>query len=530
MKRGIAAVLVAGLAWFVSHAASAASFSQVVTTESGKLQGAAAGDVLSFRGIPFAAPPVGDLRWRSPAPAPHWDGIRQATAYGHDCMQKPFPGDSAPLATEPSEDCLVLNVWRPAAGGAKLPVMVWIHGGGFVNGGSSPAVYDGSQFARQGIVFVSFNYRLGRFGFFVHPALSRETPSGPLANYGLMDQIAALEWVKRNIAAFGGDAGNVTVFGESAGGISVSMLAASPKAKDLFERAISESGGSFAPTKQTGKEGGMNVPSLALAEKQGVDFLAKLGAKTIAEARKVSTDAIVKAAGPALATFWPALDGDVLVDDQYRMYQAGRYNDGPVLIGTNSDEGSLFVRSATVSSFTDEIRAGYGDHANDILAAYPSANDQQALQSQRNVFRDTAFAWPTWSWARLQSQTGKAKAFVYYFTHRPPYPDMPMFKDIGASHGAEIAYVFGNQNGMGPPWSDADRKVSETIQSYWTNFARTGDPNGGGAPAWPGFSESSQKVMQLDTTPAQIPVPNIEQLKALDGYYAWRRSAEPAAK
>src|SRR6185437_15341164 len=210
MKRRIAAGLIAGLAVIAAPACRAASFSQVVATESGKVQGDAAGDVLSFKGIPFAAPPVGDLRWRPPHPASHWDGIRQATAYGHDCMQKPFPGDAAPLTTEPSEDCLVLNVWRPAAAGAaKLPVMVWIYGGGFVNGGSSPAVYDGSQFARQGLVFVSFNYRLGRFGFFAHPALTRESSDGLLGNYGYMDQIAALRWVQKNIQAFGGDPKNV---------------------------------------------------------------------------------------------------------------------------------------------------------------------------------------------------------------------------------------------------------------------------------------------------------------------------------
>ena len=521
---GLAVVAIAAL---ISVAGAAP-----VKTEGGLVEGSVQDGIATYKGVPFAAPPVGDLRWHAPMPAASWSGMKKTDHLAPACPQDQSMNAFIGFPVLPlSEDCLYLNIWSPAkAPGDRLPVMVWIYGGGFTGGATAYPVYDGANLARKGVIVVSIAYRVGPFGFLAHPDLDRESPAHASGTYGLMDQIAGLKWVKANIAAFGGDPGNVTIFGESAGGIAVSMLAASPKAKDLFQRAISESGGSFAPTKQTGKEGGMNVPSLALAEKQGVEFVAKLGAKSIAEARKVSADAIVKAAGPALATFWPALDGDVLVDDQYRMYQAGQYNDVPVLIGTNADEGSVFFRSATVASFTDGIRAGYGDHANDVLAAYPSATDQQALQSQRNVFRDTAFAWHTWSWARLQAQTGKGKVFVYFFTHHPPHPDLPMFKDMGASHGAEIAYVFGNQSGMGPPWSDADKKLSEAIQTYWTNFARTGDPNGASVPAWPGFSESSQKVMQIDSTLAPIPVPNIEQLNVLDGYYAWRRSAEPKPK
>jgi len=214
-----------------------------VKVDSGKLKGAIAGEVVSFKGIPFAAPPVGDNRWKPPQPVKAWSDVRTATAYGPDPMQLPFPSDAAPLGTAPSEDCLYLNVWTPVKRGNKLPVMVWIYGGGFVNGGSSPSVYDGSRFAENGVVFVSFNYRLGRFGYFAHPALTKENPNGPLGNYGTMDQIAALGWVKRNIGNFGGDASNVTLFGESAGGMSVLTLLASPKARGLFHKAIIESGG-----------------------------------------------------------------------------------------------------------------------------------------------------------------------------------------------------------------------------------------------------------------------------------------------
>jgi para-nitrobenzyl esterase len=503
-----------------------------VQTQGGLVEGTAQDGIATYKGIPFAAPPVGDLRWRAPQPVIPWNGVRKADRFAPSCEQDQSMNAFIGFPVLPmSEDCLYLNIWTPAKSPSEhLPVMVWIYGGGFTSGATGYLLYDGTKLAHHGVIIVSIAYRVGPFGFLAHPDLDRESPAHASGTYGLMDQIAGLQWVKANIAAFGGDPANVTIFGESAGGISVSMLAASPKAKGLFARAISESGGSFAPARQKGNEGGMNVPSLALAEKQGTEFVAKLGAKSITEARKVPADAIVKAAGPALATFWPALDGDVLVDDQYRMYEAGNYNDVPVLIGTNSDEGSMFVRSATVAGFTDSIRAGYGDHAQKILAAYPSADDREALKSGQNVFRDTAFAWHTWSWARLQSGAGRSKVFVYYFTHRPPFPDTSMFKDAGASHGAEIAYVFGNPSTLETLWSAADRKVTDAMQTYWTNFARTGDPNGGGMPAWPAFAGSNPQVMQLDAAPAAIAVPNIGQLRVLDGYYAWRRSQEPRAQ
>ena len=225
---------------------------------------------------------------------------------------------------------------------------------------------------------------------------------------------------------------------------------------------------------------------------------------------------------------WPIIDGWVIPDDQYKLYEARHYNDTPVLIGTNADEGSLFVRTTTAAQYTAMVRAAYGDYADKILAAYPAADDAQALRSQRDLFRDTAFAWHTVTWARLQAKAGTSKVFVYYFTHRPPYPDTPMFKGVGASHGADIAYVFGNPRnfGNGDPSAD-DTRLSDEIMTYWTNFARTGDPNGEGVPAWPAFTGGAQTVQQLDVQPAPIALPNASQLETLDGYYAWRRSREP---
>jgi len=299
------------------------------------------------------------------------------------------------------------------------------------------------------------------------------------------------------------------------------MLAASPLAKGLFQRAISESGGNFAPERHA-DEGGMNMDSLASAEKKGSAFLTKIGADSIAAARRRSADEILKNSPPGLGGSWPIFDGYVLPGDQYKLYQAGRYNDTPILIGTNSDEGALFVPSVTADIYQGTVRGGYGSYAGKILAAYPAGSDTQALRSARDLFRDSLFAWPTWTWARLQSQTGKGKVFVYYFTHRPPYPNASEFKDWGAAHAGEISYVFGMFPAATPPTA-ADRTVSDLVSSYWTNFAKNGDPNGPGVPVWPAFTSANGLVMQLDETSKAVSVPNLDKLEVLDGYYAWRR-------
>jgi para-nitrobenzyl esterase len=493
-----------------------------VRTQSGPVQGTSEDSLTVYRGIPFAAPPVGDLRWRAPQPAIAWTSIRTAGKFAPGCMQVPLVNASLGMGSiETNEDCLYLNVWTPAKSPSdRLAVMVWIYGGGFTNGATSLAAYNGANLAKKGVVVVSVSYRVGTFGFMAHPQLTAEQ-KGHSGNYGLLDQIAGLEWVKRNIAAFGGDPARVTIFGESAGGISVSMLAASPLAKGLFHGAISESGGSFAPERQ-GNEGGEYMDSLGTAEKKGTAFLAKLGASSIADARKMSAADVLKGSPPGLAAVWPIFDGRVLTGDQYMLYEAGHYNDTPVLIGTNSDEGALFVPTATAAGYQSTVRSGYGPYADKILAAYPAGSDAEALRSSRDLLRDSTFAWPTWTWARLQSQTGKGKVYVYYFTHRPPYPNTPFFKSWGAAHGGEIAYVFGNFSDTVPA-GPADRMVSDEMASYWVNFAKTGDPNGGGLPQWPVFTKADAKVMELNKTSKAIPVPNIEKLQVLDGYYAWRR-------
>jgi para-nitrobenzyl esterase len=522
-KKWLGATLVAAV---VSCAQTAVAQIQTVDVTGGRVEGVVAHGVAAFKGIPFAAPPVGELRWKAPQPVKPWTATRKADTYGASCMQDP---NFAKLFGAPpaiSEDCLYLNVWTPAkSANDKLPVLVWIYGGGFVGGMTSIPGYDGTRLAEKGVVLVSVSYRVGVFGFLAHPELTREggKTSG---NYGLQDQIAGLQWVKANIAKFGGDASRVTIFGESAGGIATSMLAASPAAKGLFQRVISESGGNFAPARYA-TEGGQNVPPLKVAEVNGANFLKKLGANNIQAGRALDAETLQKALGPGLVGgFWPVFDGVILPGDQYELYQAGRFNDTPVLIGTNSDEGSRFVRPGiTPAAFEKQMHDDFATHGDALLKVYPHKDDSEAAQATADVFRDTAFAWPTWAWALLQSEAkGKSKAFVYYFDHRTPQSPK------GATHGSEIGYVFRNLGGPGAgpaglqtaPRAE-DTAMSDLMSSYWVNFAKTGDPNGAGLPQWPAFSASAQQVMFFDAKPGPRPVPNMTQLKVLDDYYAWRR-------
>jgi para-nitrobenzyl esterase len=498
------------------------AFGQVLKARitGGEVQGTAANGIAAFKGVPFAAPPVGKLRWQKPQPVVPWSGTREATSYAPGCVQDAAMLQFIGAPPGVSEDCLYLNVWTPAESARdRLPVMVWIYGGGFAAGTTSSPVYAGDRLAEKGVVIVSVAYRVGPYGFLAHPELSKESGKGS-GNYGLQDMVAGLKWVQANIAAFGGDKNNVTVFGESAGGIAVSMLGASPYAKGLFAKAISESGGSFAPPSATAGAGG--VPTLAAAEARGERFFKDLGAANLAAARALTTEQIGKALPPGLGGgFWPVADGDVIPGDQYVLYSEGRFNDTPVLIGTNSDEGALFVRSGTTpAAFEQQIRGTYGERAGEILAAYPHATETEAAAAARNVARDSTFAWSTWAWARLQSSKGKGAAYIYYFDHRTPS------SPNGATHAAELQYVFrtlGTQRDAGEPRPE-DTAMSELMSSYWVNFAKTGSPNGPGLPQWPAFTDKDQLAMVFDTASSARPLPNLPQLKAMDGYFAWRRA------
>ncbi len=490
----------------------------------GLVEGVIADGVASFKGIPFAAPPVGKLRWKAPQPVIPWTGILKADTFAPACMQDTGIAKMMGAPTNISEDCLYLNVWTAAKKpGEKRAVMVWIYGGAFVGGMTSIPMFDGTKLAQKGVVLVSTAYRVGPFGFLAHPELSRESGRGS-GTYGLQDIIAALQWVKKNIAQFGGDASRVTIFGESAGAIAVSMLAASPAAKGLFHRAISQSGGSFAPPRFA-NEAGQNVPTLKLAEETGKAFLEKLGVQDIEAARRLSAEQIMKGAtGAGMLLFWPVCDGYIIPGDQYELYLQERFNDTPILVGTNSDEGAMFARQGvTAATFEKQIREGYGPYAEELLKVYPHATDEQAAKSAKDVFRESAFAWHTWVWARLQSQKGKHKAFVYYFDHRTPTsPD-------GANHGAEIPYVFRNLTTPGSPPRPEDTALSDLMSSYWVNFAKSGNPNNVGLPLWPPFTEDDQVAMIFNSPSGAGPLPNMDKLKAFDAYYGWRR-AEAKAK
>ncbi len=497
---------------------------QTAKVTGGVVEGVVTNGIATFKGIPFAAPPVGDLRWKAPQPLKAWSGVKKADDFGPAPMQDigMAMGMMGGNKLRVSEDCLYLNVWTPAKkADEKLPVMVWIYGGGFAMGMTNTPMNDGVNFAKKGVVLVSVAYRVGPIGFLAHPDLSKESGKGS-GCYGIQDQVAGLKWVKDNIAQFGGDPSRVTIFGESAGAISVSMLAASPKAKGLFQRAISESGGSMAPVKY-GNEAGQNVPCLKMAEAQGKAFLAKLGANDLKAARALSAETIQKGGGP-MGHFWPAADGETILGDQYEQYEAGNFNDTPILIGTNSDEGAMFSRGGvTPEAFEKQVRGNFGPAADGILKAYPHATGAESSQSQKDLFRESAFAWHTWAWAKLVAEKNKQqKVFVYYFDHHPAGMQ-------GSTHASEIPYVFANLGGPVAPTPE-DVKMSDLMHAYWINFAKNADPNGPGLPVWPAFENQGRQTMFFDAASSARPLPNLDKLQAFDAYYAWRRAQAKTQK
>jgi para-nitrobenzyl esterase len=476
-----------------------------VKIDSGALQGVLADGVVAYKGIPYAAPPTGELRWRAPQPVAPWTGVRKADAYANDCMQKPFPSDAAPLGTAPAEDCLYVNVWTPAAPpkAGKLPVMFWIHGGGFVNGGSSPAVYDGSHFAQRGIVFVSLNYRLGRFGFFAHPALTKETPNGPLGNYGYLDQIAALKWVQRNIAAFGGDPGNVTVFGESAGGGSVHMLMTSPLAKGLFEKAIVESGGGRArgllSTPEIRDTGDSAQPS---AEDKGVAFAKKNGiegddAAALAKLRALPAETLVN--GLDMMTMGqqgdtysgPMIDGQIMPCDAEAVYRAGTQAKVPLMIGANSRElGFMPIPAAQA----EQALAALGPNREMVENAYDPDGKLGKSEVATRLMSDRAMVEPARLIARLTVAAGQP-TYLYRFS----YVASSLRGQVqGALHATEIPFVFSTVKAKyEDKTTPEDVAMGEAANAYWAAFARAGDPNGGDRPRWPEYTAEKDEIMDF---------------------------------
>ncbi len=484
-----------------------------VRVAEGMLQGTSEDGLTVYRGIPFAAPPVGDLRWRAPESAAKWEGVLQATKFAPGPMQ----GGNPPSGK--SEDCLYLNVWTPAKSASdRIPVLVWIYGGGFGAGSTSERNYSGENLAKKGVVLVSIAYRVGLLGFYAHPELTAENPNHSSGNYGLLDMIAGLQWIQKNITAFGGDPDKVTIFGESAGGIAVSILCASPLAKGLFHGTISQSGGSFGPPRPTTFPG-ENLKRLADAERDGKAYMDNAGVSSITELRKIAADKLPGGRG------WPIIDGWVLPDDQVKLYEAGKFNDTPILVGYNSDEGASFTRTRDPQAYIDSVKQRYGPYADSLLKAYPVGTDS-VPKTARDLSRDSAFGWHTWIWARLQSKMSKSKAYYYYFDQHPDYPADSPQADRGSPHGQDVAYVFGHLNASSPRTTKTDMEISEAMVTYWTNFAKRGNPNGEGVPEWPAFSDTNPVVMYFSQTPHTGPVPSADSLMVLDKYYAWRRTPE----
>jgi para-nitrobenzyl esterase len=514
-------------AWIVAaiQLASIAAAQQVVT-KSGALSGVHEGGISVYKGVPFAAPPLGDLRWRPPLPVAPWTGTRKADAFAPACMQVgvSMPGETPPAV---SEDCLYLNIWTPAntkPAPERLPVIVWIYGGGYNNGSASMPLYWGDQLAHKGVIVVTIAYRLGPLGFLAHPELTRESAHKTSGNYGLLDQIAALEWIHRNITNFGGDPKNVTIAGQSAGAMSVSMLMASPQAKGLFQRAIGESGGLFEPLQLAPKY------LLANAEHDGEKYAASLSASSIQDLRRLPAADLFK--GTAGDVSHPVIDPYVLPAAPYEAFASGQQNDVPLLLGSNAEEARSLVDVSYMkaATFDSDLEHSWGPLPAPLVAAYPHTTDAEAQQARLGLERDLRFGWDMWAWARLQAGTGKSPVYYYSFRQQPPFPAGSVYAGWGASHYAELWYVFDHLNQEPWLWSSADRRVAEEISGYWINFAKSGNPNGPGLPQWPAFTNADSKVLYLGDPITVAGVANINSLNVFDAVYTSVRGRPFAAR
>lgn len=484
----------------------AAAIDQPVKVDGGLVTGIPGRDssILTFKGIPFAAPPVGGLRWREPQPVVAWQGVRAADKFSPGCIQnivterKPWTYEFMTHG-EISEDCLYLNVWTPAkSADAKRPVYVFLYGGGFSEGSASVPVYDGEGLAKKGLVVVTINYRVGVLGYLAYPELTRESDRRASGNYGLLDQIAALRWVQRNIARFGGDVNRVTVAGQSAGGMSVHDLIASPLAKGLFQRAIVESGGS-----NVDKAGlALVARSLADAEKDGVKFADAKGAASLKELRALSWQKLMEPV-PRGPRFAPIVDGYSLPAQVREIVRQGKQNDVVTLTGANTGElGGLTPTPGPVTAemFRNRARMRFGDAADEFLKLYPAATDEEARIAQEQSVRDQALV-SLFLWSRERAKTAKTKVYEYLWDHALPGPDAARY---GAFHTSELPYAMNTLHMSDRPFTDADRKIADTMSSYWANFAATGDPNGKGLPHWPAVGEKPE-VMEVGDKTAPVP-------------------------
>ncbi|WP_212654114.1 carboxylesterase family protein [Marinomonas sp. CT5] len=491
-----------------------------ITVKNGSLQGVKDDSILVFKGIPYAQPPVGENRWRAPQPVSNWQGIKDATDYGNDCAQKPFPSDAAPLGKEPAEDCLYANVWAPQKEEGKHPVVVWIHGGGYINGGASPATYDGSEFARAGVVFVSFNYRLGRFGFFAHPALSAAN-EGPLGNYGYQDQIAAMKWVQENIEAFGGDKNQVTVMGESAGGGSVHNLLQTPSAQGTFHRAIIMSGGGRTLAGKRYLDKGTNThPSL---EQIGINFAEKHGIKgtdekALTALRSLPADDIVdgfnlmdlfspKKDGELPTFGGPVNDGEIVLGDPQTMMKQGQVAKVPVMVGATSQDIGF-------ASYPDKeaLFASFGKFAEDAKQAYDPTGKADLKTLITNVAQDRYMQEPSRFVAQQMTRMGQ-NAYLY----RYDYVAENIRDGQGALHASEIPFFFKTENVKYPDATQQDRAAADLVFHYVVNFIKNGDPNRPDQPEWKPYDDKQDNIMMftMNATALHEQDPWVKRLNAV---------------
>lgn len=476
-------------------------------TPQGTLIGQAVGKhhkIQTYKGIPYALPPVGDRRWRPAEPAPNWVGERLATQFAPSCVQLPYDENSFFYRPNypTSEDCLYLNVWSPLDADKPLPVMVWIYGGALTRGSSSIDTYDGTALAKKGVVVVTINYRLGIFGHFAHPDLSAESEHGVSGNYATTDQLQALHWVQKNIAAFGGDPKNVTIFGESAGSWSVTQLVATPLAKGLFHHAIGESGTVLGvmPTLKTARNG---RPS---AEDNGKGFQEAVGAKSLADLRAMSADKLLNASIQQRTQAAAIVDGWVFPDQIYNLFSKGLQNQVPVMVGFNADEGTTLGVLNRVpkdpATYEQNMRRRYGELADDYLARYPASN---LRQSTLDSFRDNFVTWSMQTWAMMTANV-KQPAYLYYFSHRPSGPQRD---ELGAYHAAEIKYVFDNYRGS----TRADKKLADIMSDYWVAFAKNGNPNTKGRPQWQPYTADARYFMEFNGAIGKGAIPGKDVLQ-----------------
>lgn len=481
-----------------------------VRVEQGLLQGTLENGVTVYKGVPYAAPPVGGLRWRAPRPPAHWKGVRKADRFSPNPMQVmvhelgPWTPEYQPQG-KVSEDCLYLNVWTAAKSPKdKLPVMMYIPGGAFTSGSGDVPVYDGENLAKKGVVVVTINYRVGVFGFLALPALTKESRHHFSGNYGLLDQLAALEWIHENISAFGGDPGRVTIMGQSAGASSVNYLTASPLAKGLFIRAIAESGTDYriGPGE-----------SLASAEENGERFAKAVGAASLADLRAMSAAELVDSTKDGFH-FYPIVDGWFLPKSVDEIFAEGKQSDVATITGWVANEGSFMGNYGKVPAeeFRKEVRQRTGGVADEILKLYPASTQAEAAVSEKKLARDVSVV-SMYLWAKKREKTGKTKIYTYLFMHSQPGATQERYETF---HSSELPYVFDNLNESNRPWTAKDRKIERTMSAYWVNFIATGNPNGKGLPVWPVFREMTEGTMELGDRMGPRPIAGAEKCEVLE--------------